>query len=232
MRKQNRREVGALTLTGVVRGTDRRSPKYSVVAQSDHVNSTSIDPLLVFMRHSKLIQSILGLSRGDIIQWMGFWDRMGDENAQLLNDAAACLFGDPALSYPHMESLTLLVYFVMDSPSRLPILLRISFGNLQSTVTTGCDDCETCPMDLDYIGPVGAFKVHAAVRCDRNWQSLEDLTSEYRLRSTVFFSRWSPTAYLTHGLGAVRHLRQCLCDGAIHQRGLSHILLTCRPKLA
>lgn len=221
-RKKANEDDVVLTLPSDLRGKPSECPEFFLSASSEHSPNALVEPLLALLRHNKLLQRTLGLSQQDIRRWIGPWARMNDDTAQLLHRTAKCLLGDPTISFPHGQRFSILVHFKAAMPTGSPVLLRIFFGSNINVSPTKCSQCESHPMVLDYISGYGMLKIQvaAASACHGQiWTSLEDLLNQYRLESTVFFSKWSPTAYQSRGVQFTRHVRQCYCNGAVHQGG-------------
>lgn len=219
--KQNEDPV-VLAVPADTQGSCQESPEFWISVGSGRSATIAVGPLLVLLRHNKLIQSVLGLSQRDSRRWIGPWTRMTEEKAQLLNETVKCMFGDPGMSYPHTQNLSIIMHFISDLSTKTPILLHVSFRSLDSIRSAECTLCDSFALVLDYIGSAGALKIQVPARNFKNgvpWQSLDDLTREHRLEQTVFFSKWSPTAYLAQGLRPTYHMRQCFCNGAVHQGG-------------
>lgn len=171
--------------------------------------------LLGFIKHNRLLQSILGLTRQDLASWVGPWAPMDPSEVTLVETIANHLFGDTTLSYPSMDVLNIVVKFNTTSPKVKPVLLRVSVGQDPRHEVRDCHHCCQDFQVFDYIGPEGAVKLHLSSLDPNMEQPFRHGTefSDHNLtRRQIVYTRWSQLAYMYQGWASARVLKRCLCQ--------------------
>lgn len=204
---------------------DSQAPQFWICSRSDEFLKRNVQRIIRFVQHNTVFKNLLGLTRPDGAHWVNDWLQMSSSEGPLVESVANHIFGNTLLSYPETSVLNILIKFYVTSPTKRPILLRISIGQDHRSDILDCPNCSKIFQLIDYIGPQGAAKLQISSRADpRNhasqphkFRSWEDFSNEHITKRFTVHTKWSQIAYLYQGWLRSSLLVRCTCDAKIHK---------------
>lgn len=212
-------------------------PEYTIVLGSRSTRVEILSPVLQVMRSSAIIRRLMEVSDSSRPRWDGPWRRMNEDRVAYLTRLTHVLYGIYPAQGPDAETITILVWFMADGSTQLPSLLRITLVEDCSARSSSCSVCQNFAVTVDCIGLNGAAKFQAmrsSMRSGIIFDSFDEMQTRHHIEKTKFFTKWTRLANfksgmfflkrmdfvnLLSGMMPMKHLRQCHCDGAVHQSG-------------
>lgn len=155
------------------------------------------------IKNSKLCQYLLGAEDHGSRSSRQGWQLMNSTEAADAESAGRKLFGHPAVAYPDMEILTLLIRCDDTASEAKSALLRICICVDPASERRSCQICHSICMILDFIDEEGAVKLNIPLSDTSFPKSVSDLAEGPDYFSTSTWTRnatWADVDFLFQGM--------------------------------
>lgn len=152
------------------------------------MSASTILHLISHVKHRTLCQHLLGLGRRDTTKWLNGWRLMEETTGSETQAMANNLFGDPALPYPEMGLISLLIRFTTTVPESRLLLMRVCVVVDRDPSVRKCNYCHSACILLDVIDSQIAVKAHVplSVRtAKRTYFGWTDFLNVFRSKTLV-----------------------------------------------